>query len=178
MVYFVREMWQYLDQVATFISNIGEVLRKMPSSEKGLVRQGLSSATRRYSSSHKRARTPRTQSKAMPFITGDDGMLLPGVYNITTSCHVTCHVVTNYCRGSPLLQWWSPSTAASLLWGFLWSTSGCLQQREANGYFCEDSSSPPGMRWKQQNRLFNEQPTSYISPCRKQTTVLLKIWPF
>ena len=104
MVYFVREMWQYLDQVATFISNIGEVLRKMPSSEKGLVRQGLSSATRRYSSSYKRARTPRTQSKAMPFITGDDGMLLPGVYNITTSCHVTCHVITNYCRGSPLLQ--------------------------------------------------------------------------
>ena len=71
-------MWLYLDQVATFMSNIGVVLRNMPSSEKGLVRQGLSSATRRYSASYKRMRTPRTKSKAIPFITGDDGRLLPG----------------------------------------------------------------------------------------------------
>jgi hypothetical protein len=49
-------MWQYLDQVATFISNIGMVLRKMPSSEKSLVRQGLSSASRRYSTSYKKAK--------------------------------------------------------------------------------------------------------------------------
>ena len=77
-----REMWQYLEQVATFISNMGKVLKKMPSSEKSLVRQGLSSATRRYSASaRKRVRTPRTESKAIPFITGDDGRLLPGTSN-------------------------------------------------------------------------------------------------
>lgn len=98
-----REMWQYLGQVATFISNVGKVLRKMPSSEKGLVRQSLSSATRRYSSSSKRARTPRTESKAMPFITGDDGRLLPGACNFHfLSCDVSCDHSIN-CRGSAVL---------------------------------------------------------------------------
>jgi hypothetical protein len=96
-------MWQYLDQVATFISNVGMVLRKMPSSEKGLVRQGLSSTTRRYSTSYKKARTPRTESKAIPFITGDDGNLLPGAYyDHILSCDMSCDYSINY-RGSTVL---------------------------------------------------------------------------
>lgn len=77
-------MWEYLDHVAVFLTNIGRVLKNLPSSEKSLVRQGLSSATRRYTSSQstKRwTRTPRTESKAIPFITGKDGQLLPGGSN-------------------------------------------------------------------------------------------------
>ena len=77
-----REMWEYLSQVATFLTNMGKVLRTLPSSEKSLVRLGLSSTTRRYSSSYssrgRKKRTPRTGSKAIPFITGKDGQLLPG----------------------------------------------------------------------------------------------------
>ena len=74
-------MWEYLDHIAVFLTNICKVLKMLPSSEKGLVRQGLSSATRRYSASQRgkrKTRTPRTESKAIPFITGENGQLLPG----------------------------------------------------------------------------------------------------
>ena len=52
----------------------------MPRSETNLVRHGLSSASRRYSAVDRtrRSQTPRTKSKAVPFVTGDDGKLLPG----------------------------------------------------------------------------------------------------
>ena len=77
-------MWEYLDHVAVFLTNIGKVLKSLPSSEKSLVRQGLSSATKRYTSSQstrRKTRTPRTESRAIPFITGNDGQLLPGRSN-------------------------------------------------------------------------------------------------
>lgn len=80
-----REMWEYLEHVALFLTNIGQVLKTLPSSEKNLVRKGLSTAaSRRYSSSQlsrKKARTPRTESRAIPFITGENGQLLPGRSN-------------------------------------------------------------------------------------------------
>jgi len=74
-------MWDYLEHMAFLLSNIGKVLRVMPRSESNLVRQGLSSASRRYSASdrQRRFKTPRTKSKAVPFVTGDDGRLLPGL---------------------------------------------------------------------------------------------------
>lgn len=74
-------MWDYLEHMALLLSNIGEVLRVIPHSEAKLVRHGLSSASRRYTSFGKqlRGKTPRTKSIAVPFVTGEDGNLLPGM---------------------------------------------------------------------------------------------------
>ena len=74
-------MKDYLDTVATYLSNFGKVLKTLSSSEKSLVRQGLSSATRRHFSSRsavKKIRTPQSDSKSVPFVTREDGQLLPG----------------------------------------------------------------------------------------------------
>ena len=76
----IRVMLEYLEHIAILLSNICEVLRAMPRSEAQLVRRGLS---QRYSSFDKQQRvklTPRTTSKAVPFVTGGDGKLLPGMY--------------------------------------------------------------------------------------------------
>ena len=73
-------MWEYLEHIAVLLSNIWEVLHVMPRSEAQLVRRSLS---QRYSVSgrqHSVKLTPRTRSKAVPFVTGDDGRLLPGVF--------------------------------------------------------------------------------------------------
>lgn len=138
-----REMWDYLDHIATFLSNMGKVLRTMPSSEKSLVRQGLSSATRRYTASQrarKRTRTPRTQSKAIPFITGDNGQLLPGGSRNTphtlqlTPILIMWHV-HNY-RGPPLLQWWASPTSHGLLQGLLQATERWWKERKAIWCVC------------------------------------------
>ena len=75
-----RVMWDYLEHIAFVLSNIVKVLRVMPHSEAKLMRRGY---TRRYTSSVKQRRVklaPHTASKSVPFVTGDDGKLLPGVY--------------------------------------------------------------------------------------------------
>lgn len=100
-----REMWEYLDHIGTFLTNIGRILKTLPSSQKGLVRQGLSSATRRYGlSNHARRRVtiPKSESKAIPFITGDNGQLLPGkiyasffyYYLMMWTYHLVIHLTT------------------------------------------------------------------------------------
>ena len=72
-------MWEYLEHIAVLLSNIWEVLHVMPQSEAKLLRRGLS---QRYSldRQHSVKVTPHTRSKAVPFVTGDDGKLLPGVF--------------------------------------------------------------------------------------------------
>ena len=75
-----RVMWEYLEHIAVMLSNMWEVLRVMPQSEAQHVRWSLS---QRYSPSDRQRRvklTPCTRSKAVPFVTGDDGRLLPGVF--------------------------------------------------------------------------------------------------
>ena len=74
-----RVMWDYLEHIAFVLSNIVKVLRVMPHSEAKLLRRGF---TRRYTSSVRqpRVKTPRTTRETIPFVTGDDGKLLPGVY--------------------------------------------------------------------------------------------------
>ena len=79
-----RVMWEYLEHIAVLLSNICEVLSVMPRSEAQLVRRGLS---QRYSLSDRQQRVkliPHTRSKAVPFVTGDDGRLLPGVFVLCT----------------------------------------------------------------------------------------------
>ena len=74
-----REMWEYLDHLNTLMQNMGQVMRAMPDSEEAYVRKGLSPSSRSYSiSSMSRRCHPRTQSQAIPFVTGEDGELLPG----------------------------------------------------------------------------------------------------
>ena len=74
-----RVMWKYLEHIAVMLSNVVKVLRVMPQSEAQLLRRGL---TQRCTSSvgQRRIGTPRTTSEAVPFVTGDDGKLLPGVF--------------------------------------------------------------------------------------------------
>ena len=75
------KMEDYLGTIATYLSNLGKVLKTLPSSEKSLVRQGLSSASRRKffsQSAIKKITTPQSDSKSVPFVTGEDGQLLPG----------------------------------------------------------------------------------------------------
>ena len=74
-------MWDYLEHIAFVLSNIVNVLRVMPQSEAKLLRRSF---TRRYTTSLKQRPTkaPHTTSKPVPFVTGDDGKLLPGVYVI------------------------------------------------------------------------------------------------
>ena len=74
-------MWDYLEHIAFVLSNIVKVLRVMPQSEAKLLRRSF---TRRYTTSLKQRPTkaPHTKSKPVPFVTGDDGKLLPGVYVI------------------------------------------------------------------------------------------------
>ena len=70
-----------LDFIASYVSNVGKVLKTLPPSEKGLVRQGLSSVHRRhYSSQSENVPTPQSASKSMPFITDENGQLLPGKF--------------------------------------------------------------------------------------------------
>ena len=73
-------MWDYFEHIAFLLSNIGNVLSVMPHSEMKLVRQSLSSASRKYSASDRQrwSKAPLTRSKSIPFVTGDDGKLLPG----------------------------------------------------------------------------------------------------
>jgi len=92
-------MWDYLEHMAFLLSNIGDVLRVMPRSESSLVCQGLSSASRRYSASdrQRRSKTPRTKSKAVPFVTGDDGRLLPGMCCVCVCVYVCMCVCVCVC---------------------------------------------------------------------------------
>ena len=72
------KMEDYLGTIATYLYNIHKVLKTLPSSEKSLVRQGLSSASRRYFSYQSVPKKIQSGSTAVPFITGEDGQLFPG----------------------------------------------------------------------------------------------------
>ena len=87
--------------IASYLSNVGKVLKTLPPSEKGLVRQGLSSVHRRhYSSQSENVPTPHSASKSIPFITDENGQLLPGKYiNSLVSLHNHAH----YCTTDVLL---------------------------------------------------------------------------
>lgn len=77
-------MEDYLGFIASYLSNIGKVLKTLPSSEKGLVRQGLSSVHRRhYTSQSENIPTPQSATTSIPFITDENGHLLPGWYPYT-----------------------------------------------------------------------------------------------
>ena len=76
-------MVPFLEKICSYLSDFGKVLKTLPPSERGLVRQGLSSVYgrgRHYSSMHsqKETRSPRSGSKSVPFITEENGKLLPG----------------------------------------------------------------------------------------------------
>lgn len=79
-------MWGYLEHVATVLQGMSAVLRTVSDSEAGYLRLGLSALARSQSfsvseSRQRRSRTPKTRSKAVPFVTGDDGGLVPGTLN-------------------------------------------------------------------------------------------------
>ena len=74
-------MVPFLKKICSYLSDFGKVLKTLPPSEGNLVRQGLSSVYgRHYSSMHsqKKTRSPRSGSKSVPFITEENGKLLPG----------------------------------------------------------------------------------------------------
>ena len=74
-------MWDYLEHMASLLTNIGKVLRAIPPSESKLVRKSFSSMSRRQtvrSDKRQDSTTPHTRSKAVSFVTGEDGRLLPG----------------------------------------------------------------------------------------------------
>ena len=71
------------------MSNIGKVLKKMSSSEKSLVRHGLSSATRRYSSSYKKVRTPHTEARLYCSLLET----MEGYYQVCAIISTSCHVM-------------------------------------------------------------------------------------
>ena len=77
-----RVMWEYLEHIAVLLSNLGEVLHVMPQSEAQFVRWSLSHGYSPSDRHHRVKLTPCTRSKAVPFVTGDDGKLLPGVFVI------------------------------------------------------------------------------------------------
>ena len=81
-------MWDYLEHIAFVLSNIVNVLRVMSQSEAKLLRRSF---TRRYTTTLKQrpAKTPRTKSIAVPFVTGDDGKLLPGMCMLFVSISVS-----------------------------------------------------------------------------------------
>ena len=98
------EEFDCLDFFASYLSNFGKVLRTLPSSEKGLVRQGLSSVQRQHYSSQtseEKVPTPQSASKSVPFITDENGQLLPGKFSnsLVTSSSCTYH----YCSIGVLL---------------------------------------------------------------------------
>ena len=76
------KMWEYLNHVGDLLNNIRIALHAIPASEAALVRHSLSSASRAYSftdspiGKKKRALSRR---KSVPYVTGEDGRLLPGV---------------------------------------------------------------------------------------------------
>ena len=75
-----------LEFIASYVSNIGQVLKTLAPSQQGLVRQGLSSVHRRhYSSQSEKVPTPQSATKSIPFVTDENGQLLPGtkfIYSI------------------------------------------------------------------------------------------------
>ena len=115
-------MWDYLEHMALLLSNIGEVLRVMPRSEAKLVRHGLSSASRRYTSFGKQlsGKTPRTKSIAVPFVTGDGGNLLPGMCMCNMSC--VCVLVVSACV-HVYMHLYAQSKGKSKYKQNIWSTS-------------------------------------------------------
>jgi len=79
--------------MASLLTNIGNVLRAIPPSESKLVRQSFSSMSRRQtvrSDKWKGPTTPHTRSKAVPFVTGEDGRLLPGECVHVCLCTCVC----------------------------------------------------------------------------------------
>lgn len=93
------EEFDCLGFIAKYLSNFAKVLRTLSSSEKGLVRQGLSSVHRRYyssQSSKEKVPTPQTASKSVPFITDENGQLLPGkIINslVTSPSLIIIHII-------------------------------------------------------------------------------------
>ena len=88
-------MEECLGFIASYLSNIGKVLKTLAPSQKGLVRQGLSSVHRRhYSSQSEKVPTPQSATKSIPFITDENGQLLPGTKSIYSI--VYSHI--NACR--------------------------------------------------------------------------------
>jgi hypothetical protein len=80
MHHWYSKMEDYLCFIASYLSNIGKVLKTLVPSQKGLVRQGLSSVHRRhYSSQSEDILTPQSATKSIPFITDENGQLLPGI---------------------------------------------------------------------------------------------------
>ena len=143
LFYTFREMWQYLDLVATFLTETGKVLKTIPSSEKGLLRQGLRSRYNNSFTSKQRYSTPQTKNKAIPFITGDNGQLLPGKQHNNDICMTFVWWLINAfnCRSSPLFQWWNLTTTDSILQRFLWPSWRWSPQRKTNDHIYQDSES-------------------------------------
>jgi hypothetical protein len=80
-------MVPFLEKTSSYLSDLGKVLKTLPPSERGLVRQGLSSVYGRHNSSmhsQKKTRSPRSESRSVPFITEENGKLLPGSYFSTS----------------------------------------------------------------------------------------------
>ncbi len=80
-----REIWGYLEHLTTLLKGMKEVLRALSSTDSYILREELSP---RFHSrtchvfwregSLSRPRIPSTSSTVTPFVTGEDGDLLPG----------------------------------------------------------------------------------------------------
>ena len=85
-------MWEYLKHIAELLQNFKRVLQAVPDEDRDPFRRGLRASVRQrtYSFSvHLPAVRPRTASKAIPFLTGEDGNLLPAVLEYFTEGIVT-----------------------------------------------------------------------------------------
>ena len=75
------DMWDFLEYISTLMHGMNQVLRTVSTSDTKLLREGLSPRARSASMSFHgkdKKKSPRTQSKAVPHVTGEDGGLLPG----------------------------------------------------------------------------------------------------
>ena len=75
-------MWAYLDHVGDLLNNIHVALLTIPASEVALVRRSLSVVSRTYISTDThigKKNIPVSRRKSVPYVTGEDGRLLPGV---------------------------------------------------------------------------------------------------
>ncbi len=73
-------MWGYLEHLVSLLGGMNEVLRTVSESEATYLREGLSAQSRSHSFSRstRERRTLKTRSKAVQFVTGEDGGLVPG----------------------------------------------------------------------------------------------------
>ncbi len=76
-----------MEHLAALLQGMSEVLHTVSKSEAAYLREGLSAMDRSASFSgreaqKRRSRTPKTRSKAVPFVTGEDGGVVPGEFNL------------------------------------------------------------------------------------------------